>query len=182
LATAEAKQVLEIEDEEFKSLRKPCKWFAKRVSAFTTKARRNMRETFINLTRIAWLIGIAVVVMIVNVALSVLYMVVYSYVIDPGHEAGYYDAHIQIAAPYCSIVAGIPLMFLAGWWVGRWWRGQFAFKSALIIWFVYAVIDVAIMLGAGLTSKMAIFVAVSVLTKVAAVYAGALFANSSRTA
>jgi ABC-type transport system involved in cytochrome c biogenesis permease subunit len=103
-------------------------------------------------------------------------------VIDPGHEAEYYDAHIQVAGPYCSIVAGIPLMFLAGWWLGRWWQGEFAVKSALIIWLVYAVIDVAIMLGAGLTSTMAILVSVSVLTKLAAVYAGAQFANSSRTA
>jgi hypothetical protein len=43
-------------------------------------------------------------------------MVVYSYVINPGHEEKYYHDHIQVAAPYCSIVAGIPLMFLAGWW------------------------------------------------------------------
>jgi hypothetical protein len=67
-----------------------------------------MGESFINLSRIAWLVGVALLVMIVNVVVSVLYMVVYSYVIDPGHDKQYYDDHIQIAAPYCSIVAGIP--------------------------------------------------------------------------
>src|SRR5436190_1354541 len=142
---------------------------------------RNMGENFVNVTRITWLVGAALLVMIANLAASVLYMVVYSYVIDPGHDAGYYDAHVQVAAPYCSIVAGIPLMFLAGWWVGRWWRGEFAVNSALVIWFTYAFIDVAIMLGAGLTSKMALLVAISVVTKLAAVYCGALFASSSRS-
>jgi hypothetical protein len=138
-----------------------------------------MGENFINASRIAWLVGVALLVMIANVALSILYMVVYGYVIDPGHDQAYYDAHIQVAAPYCSIVAGIPLMFLAGWWVGRWWQGEFAVKSALVIWFTYAFIDVAIMLGAGLTPSMAVLVAVSVLTKLAAVYFGARFANRS---
>ena len=134
-----------------------------------------------NLSRIAWLIGVAILVMIANVAVSILYMVVYSYLIDPGHEKQYYDEHIQMAAPYCSIVAGIPLMFLAGWWVGGWWQGESAVRSALIVWLVYAVIDVAIMLASGLTSRMAILVAVSILTKLASVYAGALFANGSRS-
>ncbi len=140
-----------------------------------------MGENFINLGRIAWLVGIALLVMVANIAASILYMVVYSYLIDPGHEKEYYDAHVQVAAPYCSIVAGIPLMFLAGWWVGGWWQGEFAVKSALVVWLTYAVIDVAIVLAAGLTSRMALLVAVSILTKLAAVYFGALFANGSRS-
>ncbi len=63
------------------------------------------------------LIGVAILVLITNVAASILYMAVYGHMIDPGHEAKYYQDHIQIAGPYCSIVAGIPIMFLAGWWV-----------------------------------------------------------------
>lgn len=108
-------------------------------------------RNFINLGRIAWLVGIAVLVMIANIAVSVLYMVVYSYLIDPGHEKEYYDDHIQVAAPYCSIVAGIPLMFLAGWWVGCWWQGEFALRSSLVVWLAYPAIDIAILLAAGMT-------------------------------
>jgi len=139
-----------------------------------------MGESFINFTRIAWLVAIALLVMIANVAASVLYMVVYSYLIDPGHDPQYYNDHIQAAAPYCSVVAGIPLMFLAGWWVGGWWQGKFAVKSAITIWLVYAIIDVAIIAAAGATSTIAVLVAVSILTKLAAVYAGALFAGANR--
>jgi hypothetical protein len=127
------------------------------------------------LGRVAWLVGVALLVLVVNVAASILYMVVYSYVIDPGHEAQYYNDHIQVAAPYCSIVAGIPLMFLASWWVGGWWEGQFAIKAALGIWLAYAVIDIGVLLAAGLlTPRMAVLSAVSLLTKLAAVYLGAL--------
>jgi hypothetical protein len=140
-----------------------------------------MGEHFINLSRVASLVGVALLVMIANVLASVLYMVAYSYLIDPGHEKQYYEDHIQVAAPYCSIVAGIPLMFLAGWWVGGWWQGEFAVKAALVVWFVYAVIDIAILLGAGVTSRIAVLVAVSLLTKLMAVCAGALFAGRSRS-
>jgi len=133
-----------------------------------------------NVSRLAWLVGVALLTMVANVVASILYMVVYSYLIDPGHDEQYYNDHIQIAAPYCSIVAGIPLMFLAGWWVGGWWQREFALKSALVVWLVYAVIDIAIMLGAGVTPMLAVLIAVSLLTKLAAVYVGALFATSSR--
>jgi hypothetical protein len=141
-----------------------------------------MRENFITFSRIAWLVGVAVLVMITNVAASVLYMVIYAHLIDPGHEKEYYDAHIQVAAPYCSIVAGIPLMFLAGWWAGAWWQAQFATKSALVVWLVYAVMDLTIiLLVGGLTAPLSLLVAVSLITKLAALYFGALFANGSRT-
>lgn len=131
------------------------------------------------LGRFAWLAGIALLVLVVNVAASILYMVVYGYLIDPGHEEQYYKDHIKVAAPYCSIVAGIPLMFLAGWWVGGWWEGEFAVKAALTVWLVYALIDIAVLLAAGLTAKVAVLVAISLVTKLAAVYFGALFARPS---
>ena len=129
------------------------------------------------LGRLAWLVGVALLVLVVNVALSILYMVVYGHVIDPGHEEQYYHDHIKVAAPYCSIVAGIPLMFLAGWWVGGWWEGEFAVKAALVVWLTYALIDFGVLLAAGLTPRIAVLSAVSVLTKLAAVYLGGLVAG-----
>ena len=75
-------------------------------------------------SHLALLVGVSLIVMVANVAISVLYMVVYSYWIDPGHDNKYYQEHIQIAAPYCSIIAGIPLMFAAGWVVSGWRSSQ----------------------------------------------------------
>lgn len=129
------------------------------------------------LSRLAWLVGVALLVLVLNVAVSILYMVVYGHLIDPGHDEQYYQDHIKVAAPYCSIIAGIPLMFFAGWWVGGWWAGEFAVKAALVVWLVYILIDVSVLLAAGLTPRIAILFAVSFLTKLAAVYLGALIAG-----
>jgi len=122
------------------------------------------------LGRIAMLAGIALGAMAVNVAISILYMVVYSYLIDPGHEKAFYEAHIKIAAPYCSIVAGIPIMFLVGWWVGGLW-------PAIVVWLAYATLDLFAVVMSGLTVRIAVLVAISLLTKLAAVYVGALVAS-----
>ena len=69
------------------------------------------------LGRVAALTGLALRVLAVNVAVSILYMVVYSYAIDPGHEKAYYEAHIKLAAPYCSHCRRHPAL-LFGWLVG----------------------------------------------------------------
>jgi hypothetical protein len=119
--------------------------------------------------RVAALTGLALGVMAANIAISILYMVVYSYAIDPGHDKAYYEAHIRIAAPYCSIIAGIPLMFLVGWWVGV--------RSAIFVWLVYAVIDVAVVAVSGLTLRIGALLAVSLLTKLVSAYMGALAAG-----
>ena len=129
------------------------------------------------LVRVAWLVGVALLVLVVNVAATFLYMVVYGHLIDPGHEEQYYRDHVQVAAPYCSIAAGIPLMFLAGWWVAGWWEAAFAIKAALVVWLAYALIDIGVLLAAGLTPKICILAAVSLLTKLVAVYLGAMFSG-----
>ena len=130
------------------------------------------------LVRVATLVGCALGVMAANVAITILYMVVYSYVIDVGHDKAYYEAHVTIAAPYCSIVAGIPLMFFAGVWVGG-WDVALAVRSALFMWLTYAVIDLAILAVSGPTLRMGVLVAISLLTKLAAVYCGASRSCSS---
>lgn len=126
--------------------------------------------------RLAGLVGCGLGVMAVNVAITVLYMVVYGHVIDPGHDKAYYDAHVRMAAPYCSIVAGLPLMFFVALWAGGFWGAKLAVQSALIIWATYAVIDL-VSLAAGLSLRMSVMVAVSILTKLAASYGGALVAG-----
>jgi len=128
------------------------------------------------LVRLASLLGVGLLVMVVNIAVSVLYMVVYGHLINPGHPKEFYNEHVKVAAPYCSIVAGVPLMFLAGLWVAGWGGpgAPMGVKAALIVWLTYAVVDLAIVLAAGgMTTKTGVLVAVSLLTKLAAAYAGA---------
>lgn len=123
--------------------------------------------------RVASLVGVAILVLVANVALSVLYMVVYSYIIDPGHDPQYYNDHIQVAGPYCSIIAGIPLMFLAGWWVAGWWQRALGVRAAWIVWLAYTVIDLAILLAAGMSLGLGLLFVVSFSTKLAAAHFGA---------
>jgi hypothetical protein len=123
--------------------------------------------------RVALLVGVAVLVLVANVAASILYMVVYSYVIDPGHDPQYYNDHIQVAGPYCSIVAGIPLMFLAGWWVAGWWQRALGVRPALIVWLAYSVIDLAVLLAVGMSLRVGLLLVVSFATKLTAAYCGA---------
>lgn len=129
------------------------------------------------LLRIASLIGVGVLVLIANVAASILYMVIYGHLINPGHPKVFYDEHVKVAAPYCSIVAGIPLMFFAGLWVAGWGGppAQLGIKAALTVWLAYVVIDLGIIaVVGGMTTKLYWLVAIAILTKLAAVYVGAL--------
>ncbi|MFN7732855.1 MAG: hypothetical protein ACK5OB_13195 [Pirellula sp.] len=123
--------------------------------------------------RVAALVGVALLVMITNVAASILYMVFYGHVLDPGHEPQYYQDHIQVAGPYCSIVAGIPILFLAGWWVAGWWQRSLGYRGVFFVWLVYTLIDVSILLIAGMSLGMGTLFIVSFATKLAAGYCGA---------
>ncbi len=125
-------------------------------------------------SRVAQLIGVALLVMATNILCTVLYMVVYGHLINPGHDEQFYQDHVQIAAPYCSIVAGIPLMFLAGWWVAGWKASSPAVRSALVVWVAYAVVDFTIVLSAGAIEEIEVLFGVSFGTKLAAVYFGAV--------
>jgi hypothetical protein len=70
-------------------------------------------------------------------------------------------------------------MFLAGLWVAGWSGGQLGVKAALVVWLTYAIIDLGVLLAAGMTAKIAVLFTISFLTKLAAVSLGALVAVRS---
>ncbi len=126
-----------------------------------------------------WLaIPFALGVMIVNVLISVLYVVVYSYAIDPGHDRAYYEAYAQVAAPYSSIIAGIPLMCLAGRWIGGKFPKDNSVKAALLVWLVYFILDFAIIAAAGALAQIAVLFIISFVTKLGAAFLGGLSAQN----
>ena len=132
------------------------------------------------LVRFVSLVGVGLLVMLANVAMSIVYMVVYGHLINPGHPKEFYDEHVKIAAPYCSIITGIPLMFLAGIWVAGWagagGGGLLGVKAAIIVWLTYAIIDLGILLAmGGMNPKISMLLVGSLVTKLAAAYAGARF-------
>ena len=128
--------------------------------------------------RLAWIIGAAILVLVVNVAVSILYIAIYSYLINAGHDEQYYQEYAKTAAPYSSIVVGMPLMFLMCWRVASWWEVDFAVKAALLVWLVYAVIDVLVLViagtSSGLQTQLIVLAAISLITKLAASYFGGI--------
>jgi len=128
--------------------------------------------------RVAWIIGAAILVLAVNVMVSILYIAIYSHLINSGHNEQYYQEYAQIAAPYSSIIAGVPLMFLICWRVAGWWEADVAVKAAILVWVAYAVIDVLVLIAvgtsSGLPTRMVVLAAISLMTKLAAAYFGGL--------
>lgn len=129
------------------------------------------------IVRLAWIIGAAVLVLAINVGVSILYIAIYSYLINPGHDAFY-----QTVAPYSSIVV-MPVMFLICWWVGSWWEVDFSVKAAILVWLVYSVIDVLVLIASGISSgvptRLIVLTAISLITKLAAAYLGGIVGRGS---
>lgn len=130
-----------------------------------------------DIKRLAWIIGASVVILVVNIGLTVAYMVFYSYLVNPGHDEQFYQEHVQIAAPYCSIVFGIPLFYFVCRWLGGKWEKDFAGKAAIFVWLVYALIDAAVLIAGGLSLKIAVLMTISLLTKLISAYLGGLSAS-----
>ena len=130
-----------------------------------------------NVKRLAWIIGASVFILVVNVGLSVAYMFFYSYLINPGHDEQFYQEHVKIAAPYCSIVFGIPLFYFVCRWLGVRWEKGFAVKAAIFVWLVYALIDLAVLIASGLTLKITVLMTISLITKLISAYFGGLSAS-----
>lgn len=119
-------------------------------------------------------VALAILFLILNVMLAVLYMVVYGHLIDPGHPEEYYQEHIQVAGPYCSILAGFPLMVFFGWWSAGWKPIESAKARAWVIVFAYIAIDLSILLLATPTWSLPLIllVAISLGSKIFAVLLG----------
>lgn len=122
--------------------------------------------------QLALIIGAALLCMAANVGLSVLYIAFYSYFINPGHDEKFYQEYAGVAAPYCSIIAGIPVLYFVCRWIGGRWESNFAVKAALLVWLVYSLIDLSVLTAAGWTIQLAVISLISLTTKLIAAYFG----------
>lgn len=116
-------------------------------------------------------------VMVANVAISFGTVWVYSTVISPGQPLSHYEAFARTAAPICSVIAGIPLMLLAGWLLGRVRQRPGALRAAAAAALVYIALDVAILIGAHASGSVWGWAALSQVTKLFAALAGAALAT-----
>ena len=98
---------------------------------------------------IGWGLAAAVLLFVVMIALAVAWVAFYSYVIEPGHDPAFYEAHAQVSSPIVSVVAGGPVFWLAASWLSRrTGHGRTAWIAAAI----YLLVDLAILAAAGVLS------------------------------
>jgi hypothetical protein len=136
-----------------------------------------MGQTSSPKNRWVWIIPAAIAVLVTNVAIHILYVVAYSYLINPGRDAAFYQAHAELSAPYSSIVVGMPLMFLACRWVARRFEARLSVTAALLVWLVYFLIDITALVFAGEIGRLALLFVISFVTKLAAGYLGGVAAR-----
>jgi hypothetical protein len=120
-------------------------------------------------------VAIAVGAMVLNIAFAFLWVFIYSMVIAPGQDEAAYQAYAMRVAPWCSVIAGIPILFAAGWLLARWHGGGWQVGICAAI--AYIVLDGAILAVAGALGQLAGIVALSFATKLAAAALGGAMAR-----
>jgi hypothetical protein len=121
-------------------------------------------------------LGLGMLALLLNVLVAFAWVFFYSVAIAPGHDGAFYQAYAQRVAPISAIVAGVPILFAAGWLAAR---GARAEHAALLPAAAYIIIDLALVAGSGLWPP-AWALALSYLTKLAAAWAGGRLAIRRR--
>lgn len=121
--------------------------------------------------------GVALLIMVLNVAIAFGVMWVYGNFIETGHPASFYEAAAQRIAPWSSLFAGGLLFFLGGWEFTRRKPGRNGLMFAAVFAAIYIAIDVAIIVAAGALSALGAIVWASMFTKMIAALAGAHLAR-----
>ncbi|MFN0140892.1 MAG: hypothetical protein ACKVQW_12505 [Pyrinomonadaceae bacterium] len=115
----------------------------------------------------------AIIAGVANVMLFFLFMVLYGHVINPGHEESFYQQAANRLGPVASIIGGIPLMYMAGCWIGKRVGAELAVTAGILVWLIYLTIDLAIVAASGIEMTDLPMVVISFVTKLGGVYLGA---------
>ncbi len=94
------------------------------------------------------LLGLAFLTMAILVIISFIEVAVYSYLINPGQSATFYDEHANVSAPWISGIFGFVVFFLVvRYWALKNYEGLL--NLALLFVLAYLILDMAILLGFG---------------------------------
>jgi hypothetical protein len=98
------------------------------------------------------LTGAALLLHVALIFLSIIEVVIYSYLVDPGHEEVYYSRHATRSGPWISMVFGSVFMFLiVRRYLKRYSHRNVAYALGLPV--LYTVIDLLIVIAAGADLK-----------------------------
>lgn len=124
-------------------------------------------------------VAIAVAAMVINVAFAFLWVFIYSTFIAPGQNEEAYKAYAMRVAPWSSVIAGIPILFAAGWLLAHWHGGGWQIGICAAV--AYIVIDALILAAARALGDYPGVVALSFATKLAAAGLGGAMAQRLAT-
>lgn len=115
----------------------------------------------------------AIAVIVLNVAISFAVIWLYSSFFNPGQSASHYEGFAIRVAPISSVIAGIPLMFVAGFLIakGRPRRRGLLVAAATVLLYVLA--DIGVLLSADAKGGIWMWAALSHVTKLLSALAGA---------
>lgn len=115
----------------------------------------------------------AIAVMVLNVAISFGVVWLYSSFSNPGQPASHYEAFAMRVAPISSVIAGIPLMFVAGFLIAKRRPGRRGVLVAAAAAVLYIIVDTGVLLSANAGKGVWMWAAVSHATKLLSALAGA---------
>jgi hypothetical protein len=105
---------------------------------------------------------------VAQVIAAVLWVAIYSYVLNPGQPMTVYEQHAQASGPWVSIIAGFPIFYAASRWIAR------SLPTALALFGVFLALDVLLLLLIDARAAIAILwlIGLSCATKLLACYLG----------
>lgn len=124
--------------------------------------------------------GVALLLMVLNVAIAFGVMAIYGNFIDPGHTAEFYQMAALRIAPWSSVVAGSLLFFGAAWLLGVRRPQRSALLFALAFAAIYVLIDLIIIVSIDAGAVLSVLVALSVAGKFAGAILGAQLARRAK--
>lgn len=95
---------------------------------------------------LVWSLLGAIILHAAMIALAVAWVALYSYALDPGHDAAFYEAYAAQASPIVSVVAGGPVFFLVARWL-KWRRS--GGRTPWISTALYLLTDAALLAAVG---------------------------------
>jgi len=115
-------------------------------------------------------VGGALLAEVALVIAAVLWVAIYSYVLNPGQPMNVYEQHAQASGPWVSLIIGFPIFYFASRWIAR------SLPTALALFGVFLTVDGILILLMGGQSAIAILwlIVLNFATKLLACYLGGL--------
>ena len=125
------------------------------------------------LSQVRWgmALGGAVAAELVLVAGAFAWVAIYSHLLHPGEALAFYEQYALMAAPWVSVILGIPVFYLACRWIGS-RSPSAAWPTAMAFFGAYLLIDVSFLVFGENTTVAPWFLVANYLLKFLACHLG----------